>query len=93
MKSQITGYQWFRWACNLIRKSGIPCTKRQFLNHVDLRGRRHLGSLTSQDFEEGETEEMADRAEIQGQIKAQGEVVRQLKAEKADKAKVLTESG
>ena len=89
MKLQVNELQWFRLTCNLLRKSRISCTNSQFLKHVDLRGRRHLVILTSQGVKSGEYEEMADRAVIQEQIKAQGLVVRQLKADKADKEKVI----
>ena len=88
MKLRVNEQQLFNWTCNLLRKSRILCENRQFLKHVDLRGRRHLANLTSQCPESDESDHMADKAVIQEQIKAQGVVVRQLKAEKADKEKV-----
>ena len=73
--------------CKILRRTCKTWTKRRFLDHVDLRGRRHFEGLTSSETDL--KERMADRAEIQQQIKEQGELVRQLKAAKAEQEKVL----
>ena len=85
MKSQLLTLRLFCLTQKVLLRTYSTLIRPKLTFHVGLRGRRHLVIVKSERSEE----EMADRAAIQNQIKEQGEVVRKLKTEKADKEKVL----
>ena len=85
MKYQVLRLRCIRLTYNFLHHTCCSLSKSQIIRTVSLRGRRHLVILRAAGFE------MSDKAEIQKQIKEQGEVVRRLKLDHAEKERVFIE--